>query len=51
MDIPVKAGDLGLLDRAKPVKDLWSGEPLPDLAWERSYRVQPHEALLLKVGV
>jgi alpha-galactosidase len=48
-DILLKAGDIGLLDASKLVRNLWAGQELADFKAEISLRVQPHETILLKV--
>jgi len=47
-DIPLKAGDIGLLDEPKQVRNLWSQEEIADFKAELTLRVQPHETMLLK---
>lgn len=49
-DFALRASELGLLDPAKPVRDLWARRGEGELGAERTWRVQPHEGLLLKVG-
>jgi alpha-galactosidase len=48
-DIRVKAGDLGLLDEPKLVRDLWAGEDIADFGPELVQRVEPHETILFKI--
>lgn len=48
-DIPLKAGDIGLLDAPKLAHNLWAGEDIGDFKAEISLRVQPHETVLLKI--
>jgi alpha-galactosidase len=48
-DIRVKAGDLGLLDEPKLVRDLWAGEDVADFGPSLAQRVEPHETILLKI--
>ena len=48
-DIPLKAGDIGLLDTPKLVRNLWAEQDIADFKAEINLSVQPHETLLLKV--
>jgi alpha-galactosidase len=48
-DILLKAGDIGLLDTPKFVRNLWAAQDISDFKTEISLRVQPHETILLKV--
>ena len=50
-DILLKAGDIGLLDTPKLVRNLWAEHDIADFMAEISLRVQPHETILLKVQV
>lgn len=49
-DLEVPASALGLLDGPKPVRDLWARADAGEWGPKRSFRVQPHHGLLLKVG-
>ncbi len=48
-DITVKAGEIGLLDGPKLVRDLWAQEDIADFTGEFTRRVQPHATSLLKI--
>jgi alpha-galactosidase len=48
-EITVKAGEIGLLDTPKSVRNLWKQEDLPPFEWDMVLRVEPHETILLKV--
>jgi alpha-galactosidase len=48
-DIAVKAGEVGLLDKPKQVRNLWSQQDIADFTQELTQRVQPHETILLKI--
>lgn len=48
-DVTLKAGDVGLLDEPKLVRDLWTQEDTADFRAELTWRVQPHQTILLKV--
>lgn len=48
-DIVVKASDIGLLDRPKLVRNLWTQQDTADFKLELAQRVQPHETILLKI--
>jgi alpha-galactosidase len=48
-DVTLKAGDIGRLDEPKLVRDLWAGEDVADCRSDLSWRVQPHETVLLKI--
>jgi alpha-galactosidase len=48
-DILLKAGDIGLLDTPKLVRNLWAEQDIADFNTEINLRVQPHETILLKV--
>ena len=48
-DVSVKAKDIGLLDAPKLVRNLWTQSDVADFGWELTQRVEPHEALLLKI--
>jgi len=48
-DIHLKAGDIGLLDAPKLVRNLWAEQDIADFKAEINFRVQPHETILLKV--
>ena len=48
-DITLKAGDIGLLDTPKQVRNLWTQEEIADFKESLTLRVQPHETLLLKI--
>ena len=48
-DISLKAGDVGLLDTPKLVRNLWAEKDFADFKAEISLRVQPHETILLKI--
>lgn len=49
VDVAVLAKDVGLLDHAKPVRNLWTQTDVADFGWEMNQRVEPHETILLKV--
>jgi alpha-galactosidase len=48
-DVTLKAGDVGLLDGPKLVRDLWAQEDVADFKAQMTERVQPHETILLKI--
>ncbi len=48
-DITLKAGDIGLLDEPKLVRNLWTREDIADFTLELTQHVQPHQTILLKV--
>ena len=48
-EIRVKAGDIGLLDASKSVRNLWKQEDLAPFTWEMTVRAEPHETILLRV--
>ena len=48
-DISVRAGELGLLDSTKLVRNLWKKEDIADFGETLTHRVEPHETILLKV--
>jgi alpha-galactosidase len=48
-DVTFHAGDIGLLDTPKLVRDLWRGEDIADFTRKLTRRVQPHEMILLKI--
>jgi alpha-galactosidase len=48
-DILLKAGDIGLLDTPKLVRNLWAEQDIADFKADINLRVQPHETILLKV--
>ena len=48
-DMLLKAGDIGLLDTPKLVRNLWAGQDIGDFKAELSLRVQPHETILLTI--
>lgn len=50
LDIDLVAAEIGLLDKAQPVRDLWKRAEAGELAGKRSVRVQPNEGLLWTVG-
>ena len=50
LDMKVRAGDLGLSDEPKLVRDLWQGQDVADFGEFLTRRVQPHESLLFKVS-
>jgi alpha-galactosidase len=49
-DILLKAGEIGLLETPKLVRDLWAGEDAAEFTVELTRRVQPHETVLLKIA-
>ncbi|MBA3468742.1 MAG: glycoside hydrolase family 27 protein [Herpetosiphonaceae bacterium] len=48
-DVVVRASEIGLLDRPKRVRNLWTQHDCHDVAGELTQRVQPHETILLKL--
>lgn len=48
-EITVRAGDLGLLDEPKLVRDLWAQQDIADFTQELTQRVLPHGTMLLKI--
>ena len=48
-DVTVKAGDVGMLDVPKVVRNLWEQADVAEFTAELSQRVQPHETILLKI--
>jgi alpha-galactosidase len=48
-DLDLSAAALGLLDAPKAVRDLWGRRDDGELAVKRSWRLQPHEGLLMTV--
>jgi alpha-galactosidase len=48
-DVTLKAGDIGLLDKQKLVRNLWLSQDIADFTTDLQVRVQPHETILLKV--
>jgi alpha-galactosidase len=48
-DVTLKAGDVGLLDTPKLVRNVWAQVDSADFRAELTQRVQPHETLLLKI--
>ncbi|HSH82621.1 MAG TPA: glycoside hydrolase family 27 protein, partial [Herpetosiphonaceae bacterium] len=48
-DVTLQAGDIGLLDTPKLVRNLWAQEDIADFKEGLTQRVQPHETILLKV--
>lgn len=48
-DVPLRARDVGLLDAAKRVRDLWAGADAGELGAETTLRVEPHGTLLLRI--
>jgi alpha-galactosidase len=48
-DITLTAGDIGLRDGPRQVRNLWAGKDIADFSQTLTRRVQPHETLLLKV--
>lgn len=49
LDIPVNASDIGLLDKPKLARNLWTREDIADFTQTLTQRVQPHETILLKI--
>jgi len=49
-DVVVKAGDVGLLDEPKLVRDLWAQEDVGDFAQEFTKTIQAHQTVLLKIS-
>ncbi len=49
-DVSVRAGDIGLLDQPKLVRNLWKHEDIAEFKEELVQRVQPHETLLLRIS-
>lgn len=47
--IAVRASDLALLDTAKTMTNLWTGERTSGFTWEQEIRVLPHQSLLFRV--
>jgi alpha-galactosidase len=48
-DVTLKASDIGLLDIPKLARNLWTQQDTADFTAELTWRVQPHETILLKV--
>ncbi|MBC8139903.1 MAG: hypothetical protein H7Y38_00520, partial [Armatimonadetes bacterium] len=48
-NVKLRAADIGLLDTPKAVRNLWKREDVADLGREATFRVQPHETILLSV--
>ncbi|MFT2720295.1 glycoside hydrolase family 27 protein [Deinococcus sp. A31D244] len=48
-DMQLRAGDIGLLDTRKLVRDLWAQQDTADFGWGMALRVEPHETRLLRV--
>ncbi|MGQ9778619.1 MAG: glycoside hydrolase family 27 protein [Bacillota bacterium] len=48
-DVTLRAGDIGLLDRTKLVRDLWAQQDMTDFRAEISFHLRPHETILLKI--
>jgi alpha-galactosidase len=48
-DVPLKAGDLGLRDTPKLVRNLWSQQDTADFKGELTQHVHPHETVMLKI--
>lgn len=48
-DVTFSAGDIGLLDSPKLVRDLWAGEDTADFTTHLTRRVEPHQTVLLKI--
>ena len=48
-DITLQAGDIGLLDTPKLVRNLWTQEDTADFTASMTQWVQPHQTMLLKV--
>jgi alpha-galactosidase len=48
-DITLQAGDIGLLDHPKLVRDLWAQEDTADFTTQLTRRVEPHQTILLKI--
>ena len=49
-DVTIKAGDIGLLDTPKSVRDLWAQKEIADFKEHWTCRVQPHETILLNIS-
>ncbi len=49
-DVTIRARDIGMLDRPKLARNLWSQQDSADFKTELVQRVQPHETILLKVS-
>lgn len=50
-DVTVKASDIGLLDTPKLARNLWTQQDTADFTTDHTWRVQPHETILLKISV
>jgi len=50
-DVTLRAGDIGLLDSPKLVRDLWEQKDVADFGPSLIRRVQPHQTLLFQVSV
>jgi alpha-galactosidase len=48
-DMTLKASDIGLLDKPKLARNLWTQQDIADFPAELTQRVQPHETILLKI--
>ena len=48
-DVTIKARDIGLLDTPKLARNLWTQEDIADFKTDFTQRIQPHEAVLLKI--
>ena len=49
-DILLKAGEVGLRDDPKVVRNLWTHEDIADFRSELARRVEPHETLLVRIN-
>jgi hypothetical protein len=50
VDVNLKAGDLGLLDVNKAVRDVWQQANVADFTSDLAQRVEAHQTLLLKIN-
>jgi alpha-galactosidase len=49
IEMPIKAGDIGLLDAKKSVRDLWQQAEVADFTTEMTQRVEAHQTVLLRI--
>ncbi len=48
-DIQLKAGDIGMFDRKKYIRDLWKQEDIGEFEWDSVHTVEAHETKIFKV--
>lgn len=49
-EILLRSRDVGLLDKPKLVRDVWTQTDLTELTNEKSWHVQPHQTLVFKIS-